>query len=186
MGNVPWSKAWAEAQNNDQAWRLLLKWRSNPSSKVKLHRLRLIILQTGLKDAFKKSIPDLIKEVQKSKKKLKETTCAASELRRTEQREIVERAHENKQSLHAEYKSRWDIEESRRLGRVLKQLKGTTKHEVDKVTININGTIQECTTQISMEQTLFKEGTHRFSQSEREPPMHEAITSLVGFWGEKE
>ena len=117
---------------------------------------------------------------------LKKNTCAASELCRTEQREIVERAQENKWSLCAEYKSRWDIEESRRLGRILKQLKGTTKHEVDKVTININGTIQECTTQISMEQALFKEGTRRFSQSEREPPMHDAITSLVGFWGEKE
>ena len=136
--------------------------------------------------AFQNPIQDLIKEVQKAKKNLKSVTCAVSELRKSEQREIVERAHENNRSLQTEYKSRWDIEESRRLGRILKQLKGITKHDVDKVTININGTIQECTTQISMEQALFREGTRRFSQSENEPPMQEDITNLVGFWGEKE
>ena len=64
MGNVPWSKIWPEAQNNYQAWRLLLKWRLNPSKKTKLHRLRLIIRQAGLKNVFHKATPDLIKEVQ--------------------------------------------------------------------------------------------------------------------------
>ena len=171
MGNVPWSKTWAEAQNNYQAWRLLLKWRLNPSKKTKLHRLRLIIRQAGLKNAFHKATPDLIQEVRKAMTKLKTITCAALELRRMEQREIIEKANENKRSLRTEYKSRWEIEESRRLGRVLKQLKGATKHDVEKVTVNNNGTIQECTTQISMEQALFKEGTPRFSQSENEPPM---------------
>ena len=78
MGNVPWSKTWAEAQNNYQVWHLLLKWHLSLSKKAKLHRLCLIIHQANLKNAFQKATPDLIKEVQKAKKKLKTITCTAS------------------------------------------------------------------------------------------------------------
>ena len=64
-------------------------------------------------------------------------------------------------------------------------MKGTSKQEVDKVTITRNNTTMEYTTQGTMENALFIEGTRRFSQTENEPPMQKHLIDLIGYWGQK-
>ena len=69
-------------------------------------------------DAFRKSIPQIVTELWKAKKRLRQVTSVANNLRRIEQQKIVAKAAENNRSAKQEQKSQWDIEEARRLGRL--------------------------------------------------------------------
>ena len=69
-------------------------------------------------DAFRKSIPQIVTELWKAKKRLRQVTLVANDLRRIEQQKIVAKAAENNRSAKQEQKSQWDIEEARRLGRL--------------------------------------------------------------------
>ena len=80
MGQIPWSQEWANAQIKYQAWLLLLKWRKRNSSSRKLQRLRTTIKKAKLSNAFNKSIPQIVTELRKAKKRLKQVSSEANEL----------------------------------------------------------------------------------------------------------
>ena len=162
-----------------------------------------------MEGAFQKDIPQIIKEIKAARRRKKTKTAIAYQLREFELNKrqgkegsitpnvhsldgfacnqgLEERAKELGRTTQAERKSRWEIEESRRLGRVIHSLTQKTKEEIRLVTITQNGITKECNSRQSTEEALIIEGTRRFSQTEKEPPIQPYITHLVGFWGQKE
>jgi hypothetical protein len=195
-GKQAWSPEWAQSKLVQQLWLQVLRYRllqqgklmgrnGRPRQKVSLTQIRRLMRAADCRDALTFSVPEIESKLAAAKTQHKEDAKNCAQLRWSHVGKLDEaRATQNETSVAAERSKRRHTERQREQGRALARLKNKTRQPVTKVTAKIAGITTECTTKESIELACLTENDRRFRQTEETPPMHPALTDVIGFSAE--
>lgn len=182
MGAVEWSPRLQSLRNAIEIWSILLKKRrrSRSTSTCKLRRL---LAQSTITDAYTRTIPELEDALSKAFQDYRTARDQASVWRDEFLDTLAaSRAMSKGTEKASELKQLRSIESQKRVARNIKRMQGKLQRNATlQIIVNDSDGRHVLTDKADMEEACIAENIARFSQSGDTPPMTEPLLSELGF-----